>query len=47
VGEFEKEYNTNEIIEFFESMEIYYLGDDHQEETEIYSFNIEKFIIEL
>jgi hypothetical protein len=47
VGEFINEYTMNEIIEFFESIEIYYLGDDHQEETEIYSFNMEKFIIEL
>jgi len=47
VGEFEEKYNTSEIIDFFESIEVYYLGDDHQEETEIYSFNMNTFISEL
>ena len=47
VAEFKDKYSINEIIDFFESIEVYYLGDDHQEETEIYSFNMKAFISEL
>ena len=42
-AEFIEEFTTTEIIEFFESIELYCL-EDSEEEEEVYNFNITEFI---
>ena len=51
-SEFEEEFSKEEIIEFFETMEIYYYKEneeeeDKEEEEKLYSFNIANFIEEI
>lgn len=38
------DYKENEYIEFFQNMEVYYLGDDPKEEREVFDFNFQTFI---
>ena len=44
IGELGEEYFESEYIEFFQSMELYYLGDNEETEQEIYSFDFSDYI---
>jgi hypothetical protein len=50
-SEFEEEFSKEDIIEFFETMDIYYYKEegeeDSKEEEELYNFNIANFIEEI
>mgnify|MGYP003645484378 CR=1 FL=1 len=39
-----EEFSEKEFIEFFESMELYYLGEDPEEEEKVFDFSFESFI---
>ena len=39
-----EEYLESEYIEFFKSMELYYLGDDDKTEQEVYDFDFSDYI---
>jgi len=39
-----EEYLESEYIEFFQSMELYYLGDDDKTEQEVYNFDFSEYI---
>ena len=39
-----EEYLESEYIEFFQSMELYYLGDDDKKEQEVYNFDFSEYI---
>lgn len=39
-----EDFTENEYIEFFESIELYYLGDDPAEEEKVYNFSFEDYI---
>ena len=38
------EYGIEALKQFFNSMTLYYIGDDTEEENEVYSFNIDEYI---
>jgi len=41
---FQDEYTEKDYIEFFESITIYYLGEDKTEEDEVYNFSCTEYI---
>ena len=41
---FQDEYTEKDYIEFFESITIYYLGEDETEENEVYNFSCTEYI---
>lgn len=38
------ECGTEALKEFFNSMDVYYIGDDQEEENSVYDFNIDEYI---
>ena len=44
VDEFIDDYSIKDIIDFVTSLEIYYLGDDDDEERRVFNFNIKNKI---
>ena len=47
-GEFHTDgYSLEDIKDFFNTMSIYYLGDDDKEEDLIYDFDIESYLSDL
>lgn len=44
IQEFQDEYTEKDYIEFFESIELYYLGADKTEEDEVYNFSCTEYI---
>lgn len=38
------EYGTQALKEFFNTMTVYYIGDDEETETEVHNFDIEEYI---
>ena len=44
INELGDKYTELEYIEFFESMSIYYLGEDSTKEQEVYNFNFKEYI---
>jgi hypothetical protein len=49
IDEFNKEFPIETIIDFIQSMEIYYLDDDYDDtesESELYNFSIKDYINE-
>ena len=44
IDELGEEYYESEYIEFFQSMSIYYLGDNKETEQEVYDFNFSDYI---
>ena len=44
IQEFQDEYTEKDYIEFFESIAIYYLGEDKTEEDEVYNFSCTEYI---
>jgi hypothetical protein len=44
ISEFGDKYSAQEYIEFFQSMEIYYLGEDKEEENKVYDFSFREYI---
>lgn len=46
--EFNKDgFSFEDIKQFFDTMSIYYLGDDDKEESIIYNFDIESYLTDL
>ena len=41
---FEDQYTESEYIEFFETISIYYLGENSKEEKEVYNFSFTEYI---
>lgn len=39
-----KSYGVEALKDFFNSMAIYYVGDDEEAEAEVYNFNINEYI---
>ena len=39
-----EEFLEKEYIDFFESMELYYLGEDREEEEKVFDFSFESYI---
>jgi len=39
-----EEYSVEEFIEFFQTMDIYYLGEDKEEEEKVHNFDFEYYI---
>ena len=44
--EFAQQYTTEQIVEFFETLSVYGMGDDAENEN-IYELDLEEFILEL
>jgi hypothetical protein len=44
IDELGEEYFESEYIEFFQSMSIYYLGDNEETEQEVYNFDFSDYI---
>ena len=44
VQEYEHTHTTKEIIEFLDSLEVYFLGDCSELEKEVYNFSFNEFI---
>lgn len=44
ISEFEDSHSEDDIIEFFDTMQIYYLGDNQEMETAVYDFNFKEHI---
>ncbi len=44
--EFAQQYTTEQIVEFFETLSVYGMGDDAENEK-IYELDLEEFILEL
>ena len=44
--EFAQQYTTEQIVEFFETLSVYGMGDDAENEK-IYGLDLEEFILEL
>ena len=44
--EFTQQYTTEQIVEFFETLSVYGMGDDGENEK-IYGLDLEEFILEL
>ena len=44
--EFAQQYNNEEIVEFFETLSVYGMADEVENEN-IYDLDLEKFILEL
>jgi hypothetical protein len=44
ISEYREEFTDDVYIEFFESMELYYLGDDPAIEKQVYDFSFEEYI---
>ena len=44
--EFAQQYTTKQILEFFETLSVYGMGDDAENEK-IYNLDLEEFILEL
>lgn len=43
INEFQ-EYGEDEIIDFLSSMDVYYIGDDKEEEERVYNFSFDDYI---
>jgi hypothetical protein len=47
VDEFIDNYNIKDIIDFITTLEIYYLGDDEDEERRVFNFDVENKVKDL
>jgi hypothetical protein len=43
-NEYKNKYSESEIIDFLETMEVYYIGHDKEEESLVYDFSFRQYI---
>ena len=46
ITEYQDRYTTEVIIDFLESLTVYYLGEDEQVEEQVYEFSFREYIEE-